>query len=76
MADNETANEAYYVCLKPEYRNDFPCNANAIQAVSMGIATAGVCLLFVRFFLLREVSSSTQKTQSCEIKSSFLKSSS
>ena len=44
-------------CLLPEYRDDFPCNANAIKAVSLGIATAGVCLMFVRFYLLKQVSS-------------------
>jgi hypothetical protein len=44
-------------CELPEYRDDFPCNASAIKAVSMGIATAGVCLIFVRFYLLKQVSS-------------------
>ena len=36
-------------CTVSEHRNDFPCDLNAISAMSLGIGAAGAALIFVMF---------------------------
>jgi len=44
---------AIKTCLDPSIEGDFPCNLNAITAVSLGLGAAGAALLFVIYLYNR-----------------------
>lgn len=45
----------YPDCANLAGNGDFPCNASSIIAVSLGLAGGAVSLLFVLFYLIRQV---------------------
>ena len=49
------ASLTYPDCANLAGNGDFPCNASSITAVSLGLAGGAVSLLFVVFYLTRQV---------------------